>query len=143
MMKIYNGEGLILGRLAALAAKQALLGEEVIVVNCEKIIVSGRKAGTFAKFKQFLNRGGYPLKSQNVSRLPERYVRRCIRGMLPWKQARGKEAFRRIMCYRGMPDVFTGKEMVKTSGISAQKLPTLYYTTIGEMCKMNGGKLGQ
>ncbi|MDP3734074.1 MAG: 50S ribosomal protein L13 [Nanoarchaeota archaeon] len=139
-MKMYNGEDLILGRLASLAAKQALLGEEVIIVNCEKMIVSGNKAGIFAKFKQFINRGGYPLKSQNISRLPERYVRRCIRGMLPWKQARGKEAFRRVMCYRGMPDEFAGKEMVVTKGISMQKLPTLYYTTVGEMCKINGGK---
>lgn len=139
-MKIYNGNGMILGRLASLAAKQSLLGEEVRVVNCEKIIISGKKAGVFAGFKQFLDRGGYPLKSQNVSRLPERYVRRCIRGMLPWKQARGKEAFRRVMCYRGMPEDFAGKEIVITTAASAQKLPTLYSTTVGEMCKINGGK---
>lgn len=140
-MKIYNGEGMILGRLAAIAAKQALLGEDVVIINCEKIIVSGKKAGVFAKFKQFLHRGGYPLKSQNVSRLPDRYVRRCIRGMLPWKQARGKEAFRRVMCYRGKPEEFAGKEIALPATLSIQKLPTLYYTTIGEMCKINGGKL--
>ena len=48
-MKIYNGEGMLLGRLATRVAKDALLGEEVQVVNCEKIIVSGKKTVTFAK----------------------------------------------------------------------------------------------
>ena len=43
-MKIYNGEGMILGRLAAIAAKEALLGEEVKVVNCEKVIISGKRS---------------------------------------------------------------------------------------------------
>ena len=51
-MKIYNGESMILGRLAARVAKDALLGEEVKVVNCDKVIISGRKTNTFANEKQ-------------------------------------------------------------------------------------------
>src|SRR3990167_2421450 len=100
-MKIYNGENMVLGRLAARVAKDALLGEEVKVVNCEKIIISGAKAVTFARAKQKRGRGGHPVRSQTHSRLPDRWVRRTVRGMLPWKQARGKEAFKRIMCYKG------------------------------------------
>src|SRR3989344_7897328 len=102
-MKIYNGEGMVLGRLAARVAKDALMGEEVKVVNCEKVIISGSQTLTYALAKQKRDRGGHPMRRQTHSRLPERWVRRSIRGMLPWKQARGKEAFDRIMCYRGVP----------------------------------------
>ena len=137
-MKIYNGEGIILGRLASAAAKAALLGEEVHVINCEKIIVSGKKANTYAMAKARRDRKGYPLKSAKHSRLPERYVRRSIRGMLPWKFTRGKEAFKRIMCYRGMPEELSGKEQIVLESESAKKLPTLKFTTVNEICKAIG-----
>tara|TARA_Y100000310_G_C20248371_1_gene607908 strand:- start:52 stop:474 length:423 start_codon:yes stop_codon:yes gene_type:complete len=140
-MKLYNGEGMILGRLATQAAKAALLGEEVNVVNCEKIIISGSKEKVFANEKQKRERKGYPLKSAKFSRLPDRFVRRAIRGMLPWKQARGREAFRRIMCYRNIPEGFAGKDLITVKEASVKKLPTLKYITIGEVCKNLGGKV--
>lgn len=140
-LKIYDGKGLILGRLAAAAAKSALLGDEVKVINCEKVVISGRKTYVFARNKQRLDRKGYPLKSARLSRLPERYVRRSIRGMLPWKHSRGKEAFRRVMCYRGVPEELAGKENITIEKAAAKKLPTLYFTTVEEICRSAGGKL--
>ena len=139
-MKIYNGEGMILGRLATQVAKDALLGEEVKVVNCEKIMISGRKENTFKNEKERRARKGYPLKSAKHSRLPDRYVRRAIRGMLPWKQARGKEAFARVMCYRGIPAEYEGQEMITVEKAAAAKLPMLRMTTIGALCTKLGGK---
>ena len=83
---------MILGRLAARVAKDALLGEEVKVINCEKVVVSGAKPVTFERAKQKRGRYGHPHRSQTHSRLPDKWVRRSIRGMLPWKQARGKRS---------------------------------------------------
>lgn len=140
-MKIYNGEGMILGRLAARVAKDALLGEEVKVVNCEKIVVSGSKQVNFARAKQKRGRYGHPHRSQTHSRLPDRWVRRSIRGMLPWKQGRGKEAFKLINCYIGVPQEFAGKELITLKDSSQNKLPNLKYVTIGEMCRHVGGKV--
>jgi large subunit ribosomal protein L13 len=140
-MKIYNGEGMILGRMAAVIAKASLLGEEVNVVNCEKMVVSGKKTNTVAQEKQKRDRKGYPLKSAKFSRLPDRYVRRTIRGMVPWKQARGKEAYKRVMCYVGIPAGLADKEMITIKEASMKKLPTLKYITVGEVCKRLGGKL--
>ncbi|MBI4983253.1 50S ribosomal protein L13 [Candidatus Woesearchaeota archaeon] len=139
-MKVYNGEGIILGRLASKAAKDALLGEEVIVVNCEKAIISGKKAKVIARELQKRKRKGYPLKSQVHPRLPDRMVRRTIRGMLPWKFARGREAYKRIMCYIGIPAEFEGKEMVTVEEATVKKLPNLNYITVGDTCKSIGGK---
>ncbi|MBT4539769.1 50S ribosomal protein L13 [Candidatus Woesearchaeota archaeon] len=142
-MKVYNGENMLLGRLATRVAKSALLGEEVKVVNCEKIMVSGRKTNTFAHHKQRYDRRGYPLKSANHSRLPERFVRRAIRGMLPWKQTRGKEAYKRIMCYKGIPGALENEKLITLEDATFKKLPTLKYTTVGSVCKHLGGKTNE
>jgi len=140
-MKLYNGEGMLLGRLASRVAKDALLGEEVSVVNCEKIMVSGSKEINFARAKQKRGWGGHPLRRQTHSRLPDKWVRRSIRGMLPWKQARGKEAYKLIKCRIGLPEELRGKELITLSDASVKKLPNLKYTTIGEICRHIGGKV--
>lgn len=139
-MKIYNGEGILLGRIASLAAKDILLGEEVRIVNCDKIVISGDKFNVYAKEKQKIMRGGYPLKSQVHSRMPERLVRRTVRGMLPWKKARGREAYKRVLCYRDLPTEFANQKMIVVEDASIKKLPTLKYVTIGQVCKQLGGK---
>lgn len=140
-MKIYNGEGIILGRLAARVAKDALLGEEVSVVNCEKIMISGAKEVNFARATQKRGRYGHPHRSQTHSRLPDKWVRRTVRGMLPWKQARGKEAYKLIRCYLGVPGEFAGKEFITLNDSSINKLPNLKYVSIGEVCRHIGGKV--
>jgi len=138
-MKVYDGENMILGRLGTVVAKAALLGEEVRVVNCDKVIVSGKKEMVFANEKQKRARKGYPLKSAKFTRLSDRIVRRSIRGMLPWRKTRGREAFKRIMCHRGVPEALQGKA-IKIEGASVSKLPTLKYITIAELVKRLGGK---
>jgi len=140
-MKIYDGKNVMLGRVASTVAKELLLGQEIHVVNCEKIIISGKKVFTFALEKQKRDRRGYPLKSQKYSRLPDRFVRRAIRGMLPWKFNRGKEAFKNLKCHIGVPPGLANENAIKLTKESAEKLPTLYYTTVGETCKHLGGKI--
>ena len=139
-MKIYNGENMILGRLATIVAKEILLGEEVRVVNCEKVVISVYKFKTFALQLERRERKTYPLKSAKLHRVSDRYVRRTIRGMLPWKTMRGKEAFKRVMCYKGIPAEFREKELIVNDKASVSKLPMLKYVTVGEVCRHIGGK---
>jgi large subunit ribosomal protein L13 len=138
-MKVYDGEGMILGRLASLAAKQALLGEEVRIINSEKILISGDKYLTAERAKEQIDRKGYPLHTNLRTRLPERFVRRVIRGMLPWKSPRGREAFKHVLCYRGAPEEFKG-QAVKVDKESGSKLPNLKYTTVEYVCLSLGVK---
>ena len=139
-MKIYNGENMLLGRLASAVAKDALLGEEVKVINCEKVYLSGAKRKVFAAEKERRARRGYPLKSQKRVRLSDRYVKRSIRGMLPWKQTRGKEAFDRIMCHTGIPEELKDKSAIVLESASISKLPNRRYVTVAEIIKEIGGK---
>ena len=140
-MKVYNGDKLLLGRLATAVAKDALMGEEVRVVNCENIYWSGNKILVLAHEKQKIDRRGHPDVSAKHSRLPERLVRRSIRGMLPWITPRGRVAFKRIMCYRGIPEELKNEKLITLESASVSKLPTLKYVTVGEICKRLGAKL--
>lgn len=106
-MKIIDGEGAIMGRLASYIAKEALKGEEMIIVNCEKIIITGNKKDIEKKFFEKRSKVGSGQKGPKHSRDNEKVVKRIIRGMLPnHRKGRGKEAFRRIKCYVGVPKEF-------------------------------------
>jgi len=47
---------------------------------------------------------GSPLKGPNHEKRPDKYVRRAIRGMLPWHTFRGRDAFSRVYVYIGVPE---------------------------------------
>ena len=116
-MKVIDGENAVLGRIASYAAKQALLGNNVVVVNCDKIVISGRRARTVADYKITRSRGGHSQKGPLFPRMPARIVKRTIRGMLSHKEGRGASAFKKIKCYENIPKEFSEskREHVSTS----------------------------
>jgi len=77
-------------------------GDFVIVVNADKIRVSGNKA----QDKLYRRHSGRPggMKVETFAhlqeRLPERIVEKAIKGMLP-HNALGRQLFRKLKVYRG------------------------------------------
>lgn len=138
-MIIIDASNMILGRLATVAAKRALLNEQVRVINCENAVVSGRKEFIFAEAKRKRDMGTH-VRGPFKNRMPDRMVRRTIRGMLPTQATRGREAFKRVMCYIGTPDELKGKPTIQVPGAHADKLPTVKKVTVGEICKHLGAK---
>ncbi|MBT6336100.1 50S ribosomal protein L13 [Candidatus Woesearchaeota archaeon] len=130
----------VLGRVATVVAKKALLGETVHVVNCENAIITGSKARLMADFKQKRERG-IPLKGPYYPKQSDRIVKRAIRGMLPYKKPKGREAFERIRCYVGVPAKFENQTFEKVEGTDRSKLPNLKYLYIKDIAKQIGGKL--
>ena len=57
------------------------------------------------------------------------------------KQAYNKEAFKRIMCYVGIPAEFKDKQLITLQEANVVKTQSLRYLTIKEICKHIGGKL--
>ena len=101
---VIDGSGAILGRLASYVAKQSLLGKNVIVINCDKVIIAGNRENIVFEWKEATRRGGHSLKGPFVPRKnSEKMVKRTIRGMLSYRQGRGLEAFKRIRCYATTP----------------------------------------
>jgi large subunit ribosomal protein L13 len=102
-----------LGRLASFAAKQSLLGKEIVIVNCDKALITGRKRMVVEEYKEKRQKGGDSLNGPHFPKQPEKLVKRTIRGMLPYKQGRGLEALKRIICHDGVPGEYESAKKVK------------------------------
>jgi len=112
---VIDGTNAILGRLSSYAAKQALQGKRVIILNSERVIVTGRKQSTVEKYLKKKKRGGSSQKGPFFPKSPERILKRTIRGMIPnYRLGRGKEAFKRIVCFKGIPKEYENAKMIKS-----------------------------
>ncbi len=136
---IINAENLVLGRLASFVAKKALLGEKIDIVNVEKAVVSGARLQTLEHYKEKRARG-YALHGPYFPRDPMRIVKRTIRGMLPYKQEKGREALKRIRCYVGVPKDFEGKKFDSVKNAEVSKIHRTKFITVAEISKHLGHK---
>jgi large subunit ribosomal protein L13 len=113
-MKIIDGENAVLGRLASFVAKESLKGEEIVILNSEKVIISGKRKSIENEMKVKRARKGSSQKSPLYPTQSFKIVKRTIRGMLPnARTGRGREALNRIKCYNGMPKEFEKSEKMK------------------------------
>jgi large subunit ribosomal protein L13 len=118
----------ILGRLASFAAKRAISGRTVVVVNAEKAVISGKRRSIVDEAKLRLETR--TLANQTTApvhqKRPDLYLRRVIRGMLPWSKPKGRAAFHRVQVYMGIPEEFAKKTLMKVPGADASKLRSPY-----------------
>jgi len=113
-MKVIDGKGAIMGRVASFAAKEALKGEEIVIVNCDEMLISGNKEFTESKFRERRKRVGFTQTGPKISRSPHLIVKRTIRGMVPnHRKGRGKEALKRVMCFVGIPKQYEKTEKLE------------------------------
>ena len=105
-----------LGRLASEIAKvlrgknkptytpNADTGDFVVVINADKVVVTGRKQDQKVYRRHSGRPGGMKVETfaQLQARLPERILEQAVRGMLP-KNALGRKLFTKLKVYAG-PD---------------------------------------
>ena len=111
---VVDADGQVLGRLASEIAKvlrgknkpeytpHVDTGDHVIVINAEKVLLTGRKPDQ----KVYRHHSGYPggLKEVSFKRMlekrPERVIELAIKGMLP-KNSLGRQMYRKLFVYKG------------------------------------------
>lgn len=109
-----DATGKVLGRLATEIARRLRgkhkaiytphvdTGDYIVIINAEKVIVTGRKF----KEKMYYNHSEYPggLKERTFEKLqqerPEHIIERAVKGMLP-KNPLGREMYRKLKVYKG------------------------------------------
>ena len=134
-MKIYlDAKGAILGRIGSNACKELLKGKEVVIINCEKAIISGDRIKIMADLHWWITLGGIGLKGPRVSRMPDRLLKRMIRGMLPWDRSKGREAYDRLRCYVGNGEL-TAEELKQVKVIASTVKKPIKYVVLGEVAK--------
>jgi large subunit ribosomal protein L13 len=136
---IIDAKNLIIGRLASFAAKQALLGETIEIINIEQTIITGSKQNVVAKQHQRLSRG-HTYKGPFTERNEENFFKRLVRGMLPYKQAHGKIAWKKIKCHIGVPDHLKDKKAETVANANMARTNTLKYIRLSELCRLMGGR---
>ncbi|MEM3705156.1 MAG: 50S ribosomal protein L13 [Candidatus Bathyarchaeia archaeon] len=140
-IRVINADGLILGRMASIIAKRLLLGEEIVVVNAERAVISGKRVSKVHEKKEFLKVGG-PRVGPFHYKQPDRIVRKTVRGMLPYKQPKGKQAYKRLKVFIGVPDEFKSYNIETLPEAQANKL-TCPYLTVGDLAKEIGWSTGE
>lgn len=138
-MVIINGDGLILGRLSSFVAEKLLNKEQVAILNAEKVIIRGTKNAIMERFNRriTLQAKGNPVKGPKFYKATVNLVRFAVRGMLPYKKLTGKEAYRKLRVYVGIPKTFESKEIIT---VEDAKCTRGKFLTIAEISKQIGGK---
>jgi large subunit ribosomal protein L13 len=135
---LVNAEGLIVGRMCSKVAKLLLNGQEVIILNAEKSVFSGKRKSKVAEAKEFLDVGA-PERGPFHYRRPDRFLRKTVRGMLPFKQPKGKSAYKRLKVFMDVPLELKGKETITFKEASSANLRGPHFT-LGEMASEIGWK---
>ncbi len=120
---VVDGADKVLGRLASHIATRLRgkhkpeytphvdTGDYIVVVNCEKIRVTGNKA----KGKIYHHHTGYPGGIKDISfeklieKAPERVLQKAVKGMLP-KGPLGREMFKKLKVYAGTEHPHTAQQ---------------------------------
>ncbi len=120
---LVDADGKTLGRLATEIARRLRgkhktiytphvdTGDYIVVINAEKVRVSGNKA----KDKMYYRHSGYMggLKATNFSdmieRSPERVIEIAVKGMLP-RNPLGREMYRKLKVYAGPQHQHTAQQ---------------------------------
>jgi large subunit ribosomal protein L13 len=137
-MKIYNAENQILGRLCSVIAKDLLNGEKVVVVNCEKSVISGDPKFIKENYLKKIKRGDV-YHGPFFPKYPDGIFRRTVRGMLPWDKAKGRKAFKNLKVFCGIPEEFKNKKFERVEKFDASKLSTKFIT-LGELSILLGAE---
>ncbi len=130
-----------MGRLASVVSQKLLEGEKVVVLNAEKIMITGSKEWTYNKYKQRVDRASISNPRDmgpKYPRRPDDIFRRTVRGMLPYKKSKGREAFKGFKAFVGIPREFNEVEL--------DQIPEAQFENIkkgielGEISKLLGAK---
>ncbi len=112
-MKIIDGKNAVLGRLASYAAKESLKGEEIVIVNCGEVLITGNKKNIQKSFLEKRGRVGYGQTGPKHHKSSEKIVKRTIRGMLPnYRDGRGRDAWKKIKCYDKIPKEYEASKKI-------------------------------
>ena len=129
---VVDARDCILGRVASQVAERAMNGERVAVVNAERAVITGREEAVVETFQERREHGSD--RGPMYPKRPDRILKRSIRGMLPYKETRGREAFENVRVYMGNP--YEDAEVLE--GTSLDRLSTIKFVSLGDVSESLG-----
>ena len=126
-MVTIDASGAVVGRLCARVAKLLLANQQVEIINADKAVMAGSLS---AAKEHYLSRRGQknkrtPEDSPVWPRVPHLLLRRIVRGMLPHKSRRGRDAYHLLKVTQGMPEGAKATTIKEASSSSKHGMFTL------------------
>jgi len=130
---VVDARDCILGRVASNVAQRALGGDRVAVVHAEEAVITGDEEDVVSTYRDRAELGSdrgpaYPAR-------PDGILKRSMRGMIPYKTERGREAFERVRVYMGNPN---GWDSEVVEGTSLDRLSNIRFVHLGEVAEQLG-----
>jgi large subunit ribosomal protein L13 len=133
---VVDARDCILGRVASQVAERALDGERIAVVNAEDAIITGDEEDVMQTYEKRAELGSD--RGPYYPKRPDMIFKRAIRGMLPYKETRGREAFESVRVYVGNPHDEEGEVL---DGTSLDRLSNIRFVQLGEISENLGANV--
>ena len=134
---IVDARDCILGRVSSQVAERALEGERVAVVNAERAVITGRREDVLETYRTRRDLGSD--RGPYYPKRPDRIFKRAIRGMLPYKTPRGREAFENVRVYVGNP--YDDEETELLEDTSLDRLSNIKFVSLGDVSESLGANV--
>ncbi|MEL9939799.1 MAG: 50S ribosomal protein L13 [Ignisphaera sp.] len=138
---IIDADSMVLGRLASIVAKLALMNVKVHVVNVEKAMLTGDKKRVIEGYKLLFNVKTHKNPYRHAIHRPRNPVtifKKAVKNMLPKDNWRGVEALKNVKAYIGVPAKFEGREIVRIIDVSIYSRKAEKYITLAELARALG-----
>jgi large subunit ribosomal protein L13 len=133
---VVDARDCILGRVASQVAELALDGQSVAIVNAEQSVITGREDAVMEKFKERRRHGSD--RGPMYPKRPDRIFKRSIRGMVPYKKPRGREALENVRVYVGNPNDQDAEILDDTS---LDRLSNIKFVSLGDVSETLGASV--
>jgi large subunit ribosomal protein L13 len=134
---VIDARDCIMGRVATQVAERALDGETIAVVNAEQAVITGSEDDVVSKFQKRRDIGSD--RGPAYPKRPDGIFKRSIRGMLPHKKPRGREAFENVRVYVGNP--YDDDEAEILDGTSLDRLSNIKFVQLGDISESLGANV--
>jgi len=136
---VVDARDCIFGRVASNVAQRALDGETIAVVNAEEAVITGNEDQIMEKFQKRREVGSD--RGPYYPKRPDGIFKRSIRGMLPHKKTRGREALSNVRVYVGNPYEDHDLDAEILEGTSLDRLSNIKFVSLGDVSESIGANV--
>ena len=133
---VVDARDCILGRVASQVAERAMDGERVAIVNAERAVITGSRDDVMSVYRDRVRVGSD--RGPYYPKRPDGIFKRAVRGMIPYKTTKGREAFENVRVYVGNP---YDEDPTVLDETSLDRLSNIKFVSLGEISEQLGANV--
>jgi len=133
---VVDARDCILGRVASQVAERAMDGERIAIVNAERAVITGSRDDVMSVYRDRVRVGSD--RGPYYPKRPDGIFKRAVRGMIPYKTTKGREAFENVRVYLGNP---YDEDPTVLDETSLDRLSNIKFVSLGEISEQLGANV--